>query len=65
MLMTEKIRPRKMAEETNLPLAGLLVLDDVSNLGVDLFKWRVQLLCPLHQTPRTRGGDHKKATDME
>lgn len=54
-----------MAEETNLPLAGLLVLDDVSNLGVDLFKWRVQLLCPLHPTPRTRGSDHKKATDTE
>jgi hypothetical protein len=45
-------------------LAGLLELDDVGNLGVDLFQRRVQLLGPLHPTPRTRD-EHGKGTETE
>jgi hypothetical protein len=33
-----------------LPLAGLLVLDDVGDLGIHLLQRRVQLLRPLHPT---------------
>jgi hypothetical protein len=45
-------------------LAGLLELDDVGNLGVDLFQRRVQLLGPLHPTPRARD-EHGKGTQTE